>query len=253
MNLAVNARDAMPTGGTLSVTTHDVVIDEAYARVHTNSRPGPHVLVRVIDTGTGMTPEVRARAFDPFFTTKGLGHGTGLGLSVVLGIIEQSGGWMDIESEEGKGTVISIYLAAHDTSVSDVDAGVDLQSARGTETILLVEDESVVRRVAARALVAAGYRVIEAVDGVDALAQYEAHSDEIDAVVTDVVMPRMGGRQFVSSLRNAVPVLFTSGYLDDAVVRHGVQQAEVTFLQKPYSTKALLAKVRQVLETRIAA
>jgi PAS domain S-box-containing protein len=247
MNLAVNARDAMPTGGTLTIFTGEFFVNDLYALSHPGLETGRYVRLSVTDTGVGMTADTCVKVFDPFFTTKGLGHGTGLGLSVVHGIVSQSGGRIDVTSAPGQGTTFTILLPAIE-GAAPVHASVpDEIPATPAEGILLVEDESSVRRVAARSLTAAGYRVIEAVDGLDALRQFEQHRTEIDLVVTDVVMPNMSGRQFVDAIGSTLPVLYTSGYLDDAVVRHGVMHAEVAFLQKPYSAQSLIDKVREVL------
>ena len=247
LNLVVNARDAMPSGGRLT-------IDTAYAPMHEsvgNGEPGPHVVVTVTDTGTGMSEATRTRMFEPFFTTKEHGKGTGLGLSTVFGIVQQSGGTIAVRSEPGKGTCFRIgFPAAAQDRLSLADA-TPRPVPSGNETILLVEDEEQVRRVAKTVLESAGYRVLAAGDGVEAERICNEHRGTIDLLLTDVVMPRMGGRELVERLKASRPdtrVLFMSGYTDDTVVRHGVLDDEVAFLQKPITPDALKRMVRVVLD-----
>jgi PAS domain S-box-containing protein len=251
MNLVVNARDAMPTGGQLTIELRSFELDDNYARVHPTVRTGPYVLLAVADTGTGMDEATRARVFEPFFTTKGE-KGTGLGLATVFGIVQQAGGHIDVYSEPGHGTTFKVYLpriaAAADQSVVGVAPS---EMPAGTETVLLVEDEDGVRALTRHVLAECGYLVLEARDGVDAMRMAARHEGPIDLLITDVVMPRLGGRATAVRLRADRPslrVLYVSGYTDDAVVRHGILEAEVHFLQKPFTPLALAVKVRQVLD-----
>ncbi len=252
LNLAVNARDAMPQGGKLTIETSDFEFDESYTRAHPDALPGRYVMMAVSDTGSGMTADVKAHLFEPFFTTKGVGKGTGLGLAVVHGIVKQSGGTIDAYSEVGVGTTFKVYLPAVEqgqaATASDDGAGI---SPRGPGTILLVEDEDGVRKLVARALKAFGYAVLTASDGKAAIEIMECRREQVDLLVTDVVMPEMSGRSLAETLRADDPslkVLFLSGYTDDAVVRHGVLQANVNFLQKPFTLNALARKVREILD-----
>jgi two-component system, cell cycle sensor histidine kinase and response regulator CckA len=253
MNLAVNARDAMSSGGRLTIETTNVELDEDYARVHVGVTPGPYVMLSVSDTGVGMSREVQEKAFEPFFTTKETGKGTGLGLSTVYGIVKQSGGNIWIESEPGKGTTFKIYLPKVEGALDPLHRRGDSASLReGTEVVLLVEDETPVLDLVARFLRHQGYAVLEAADGEQALRIAEAHGKErIHLLLTDVVMPKMSGRELadrLKSLRPDLKVLFISGYTDNAIVRHGVLDAGVNFLQKPFSVAALGQKIRGALD-----
>ncbi len=248
MNLVVNARDAMPDGGALTIETHNVDLDDAYAREHLHVEPGPYVMLSVSDTGVGMDRETQARIFEPFFTTKGPGRGSGLGLSTVFGIIKQSHGSIWVYSEVGRGSTFKIYLPRVDApSERPPDAD---RLVGGTETILLVEDEPQVRAVVRRALERAGYAVLVAQDPDDALRLCEARQP-IDLLLTDVVMPHMNGRELAERVRSRYPAtkaLFMSGYTDDAILRHGVLDAGVPFLQKPVTPALLARRVRETLD-----
>ncbi len=251
-NLAVNARDAMPSGGKLILEADNVYIDREYAKSHISVKPGRYVRLSVSDTGCGMTPEVRNRAFEPFFTTKGKEKGTGLGLSTVYGIVKQSYGNIWVYSEPGKGTTFKIYLPRVDERVEEVeeekDSGV---IPRGSETVLVVEDEEVVRRLAVRILKKQGYKVLEAPNSGEAFLVCEQQKESIHLILTDVVMPRMGGPEFIERLRQVrqdFKALYMSGYTDEAVVYHGVREGEMEFIQKPFTLEGLARKVREVLD-----
>ncbi|HEV3385138.1 MAG TPA: ATP-binding protein, partial [Gemmata sp.] len=253
MNLAINARDAMPKGGKLTLETRNIELDEEYARIRPDVKAGWYVLLSISDTGSGMSPEVKARIFEPFFTTKGVGKGTGLGLAVVLGIVKQSDGHLEVYSEPELGTTFKIYLPAVDEKISESKLVQVSNGGRGTESVLLVEDEDGVRGLALLALQTYGYKVIAASNGKEALQILANHRGVIDILVTDVVMPGMGGPDLAEALKSSFPkmkVLFSSGYTDDAVLRHGLLQEKVAFLQKPYSPLALARKVRQVLDEK---
>jgi PAS domain S-box-containing protein len=251
MNLVVNARDAMPRGGTLTIATRDIFLDENYARRHEEVRPGRYVLLTVADTGHGMDHRTLTRLFEPFFTTKPVGKGTGLGLAMVYGILKASGGHVSVESEPGRGTTFQLLLPAVDKPEATGHPTSRYSQPGGTETVLVVEDEAGVRALARQALEARGYCVLEATDGESALQICKEHVGQIKLVVSDVVMPRMSGRELGQQLAQIWPqvrVLYTSGYTDDAVVRHGIYQSESDFLQKPFTVHGLLKKVREILD-----
>lgn len=253
IKLAVNARDAMPTGGTLVLTTTNATITPRQARSHPYQvTPGEYVVVTVEDSGHGMRAETLAHIFEPFFSTK-KELGNGLGLATVYGIVKQSGGYVWVESSPGGGTTFHVYLPRVESEAAP-QADVSNCVRRGNgETILVVEDEGAVRQITERVLRRGGYNVLAASSGDEALRIAQQHSTRIDLVLTDVVMPRMSGRELaqrLAVLRPDIPVLYMSGYTDDAVVRHGIRHAEVHFLSKPFESSMLLAKVSALLHAK---
>jgi signal transduction histidine kinase len=252
MNLAVNARDAMPNGGKLTVTTANITPDKNHLKNFPDMDAGDYVMLAIADTGTGMSEEVKAHLFEPFFTTKPSGKGTGLGLATCFGIVKQNTGHINVQSELGSGTTFKIYFpqvlsAIEPLRVRNLPTGV----AGGNETVLLVEDEPVVRELAVATLREKGYTVVEAVNGEEGLRLARQHDGKIDLVLTDVVMPVMGGKEMADALRTSHPdtkVLFTSGYTEDALGHHGVLRPGILFLPKPYLTATLARKVREVLD-----
>jgi two-component system, cell cycle sensor histidine kinase and response regulator CckA len=252
LNLAVNARDAMPAGGKFILETANVYIDEEYARTHISVEPGPHVVLAVTDTGSGMSPQIKDRLFEPFFTTKEKGKGTGLGLSTVYGIMKQSGGNIWVYSEAGHGTTFKIYMPRVDQEADPLPRRDETVSMLyGNETILLVEDESSVRGLAARVLRHQGYRILEAINGSEALKMAEKHKERIHLLLTDVIMPQIGGKELFDQLKPLRPdlkVLFMSGYTDNAIVQQGTLSPGIAFLQKPFSPIFLTHRVREILE-----
>ncbi len=251
MNLVVNARDAMRGGGTLTLETATVRLDETFARRHAGALPGQYVMLAVQDTGVGMDAAVQARIFEPFFTTKEVGKGTGLGLATVYGIVKQSGGYIWVDSEPGRGTTFQIYLPQV-AGAAEVDDRCEIGApARGSETVLVVEDEEAVREMVRESLEGYGYRVLEAGDLERAVEISQGHGGKIHLLMTDVVLPRASGVEVarrLALLRPGLKVLFTSGYTDDAILRYGVQGHGVAFLQKPYGLTVLVRKIREVLD-----
>jgi two-component system cell cycle sensor histidine kinase/response regulator CckA len=254
LNLAVNSRDAMPKGGNLTIETSEVELDESYSTFHFDVPPGPYVVLAVSDTGTGMDAKTLSHVFEPFFTTKEAGKGTGLGLSTVYGVVKQSGGHVTAHSEPGVGTTFRIYLPrVEDAPETDHGSPAHAALVGGTETVLVVEDEEAVRRLACRALEAQGYTVLSAAGAREAIRLCEEHAGKIHLMLTDVVMPGVSGRDLARSaaaIRPSLKVLFMSGYTDDAIVHHGVLDAGTPFLQKPFTPCSLAQKVRWVLDTR---
>ena len=263
MNLVVNARDAMPNGGKLTIATSNITLDENYACLHTgvipglpaeaSAKAGEYVMLSVSDTGTGMTDEVKAHLFEAFFTTKPKGKGTGLGLATCQTIVKQSGGHISVCSELGQGTTFKVYFPRVDQPLEAAARAIQAGPLpRGTETLLLVEDEPALRHLTHRLLEAQGYTVLRAANGQDGLRVAREHKGSpIRLVITDVVMPVMGGKMMAEWLKTTYPdlkVLFTSGYTDDAIVRHGVLETSVAFLPKPYTPRVLTCKVRAILD-----
>jgi signal transduction histidine kinase len=251
MNLVINARDAMPGGGKLTIETSDVVLEESYVTEHFGAASGPHVLLAVSDTGVGMDRETQARIFEPFFTTKELGKGTGLGLSTVFGIVKQSGGNVWVYSEPGGGTTFKVYLPQAGETEADVPEVLPPRVLTGNETILLVEDQEEVRRVAHRILTRFGYHVIDARNAGEALLTCEQDARKIHLLLTDVVMPLLGGRQLAERLlqiRPELKVLFMSGYTENAIVHHGILDPGIEYVQKPLVPDMLARRVREVLD-----
>jgi PAS domain S-box-containing protein len=251
LNLVVNARDAMPRGGKVTIETANVSIDKQTALKHVSVKPGDYVMLTVSDTGSGMDQETQARIFEPFFTTKEVGKGTGLGLSTVYGIVKQSGGNIWVYSEAGMGTVFKVYLPRIDAVSGTIEKlAPETTTLRGSGTVLLVEDEDIVRGLTRKILMQAGYNVLDAKGGEEAIRLCRTHVGPIDLLLTDVVMPEISGKEVADRLKELRPqirVLFMSGYTDEAIVEHGVLDANVEFIQKPFTWVRLTKKVRDVL------
>jgi len=251
MNLVVNARDAMPKGGSLTFETRNVDLTESYATHHLNVKPGPHVLLAVSDTGHGMDQATRERLFEPFFTTKTPGKGTGLGLSTAFGIIKQSGGSVEVYSEPNRGTSVKVYLPRIVQPAALDPEELKKKVARGTENILLVEDDEMVRNLVRETLEREGYTLLDAAEPAEARRRAENFQGPIQLLITDVVMPRVNGRELAEQIMRRRPetkVLYMSGYTDNAIANNGLLERDVSFLQKPFTPAALTQKVREVLE-----
>ena len=253
LNLALNARDAMPGGGRLTIELGNTVLDEHYARDHAEVTAGDYAMLAVSDTGHGMTPDVVARVFEPFFTTKPDGKGTGLGLAMVFGFVKQSGGHVKIYSEPGEGTTVKIYLprAVGAVTVSGQRSAVPVDLPRGNATVLVVEDEPTVREIACAILSDLGYRVLEAADGEEALRVFGANSAAVDLLLTDVVLPgKVRGRELserITAMRPDVRVLYMSGYTENSIVHHGRLDDGVRLIGKPFKREQLAVKVAEAL------
>ncbi len=256
LNLSINARDAMPKGGRLTIETSNVHLSEEYSRDHVSVPPGAYVMLAVSDNGCGMDANTQIHVFEPFFTTKEVGKGTGLGLATVYGIVKQSGGTIWLYSEAGRGTAFKIYLPCAEAGTKEVELEADdPKSLQGSETVLLVEDEDVVREMATEILRDSGYRVLEARHGHEAIILERQHSGVIHLMLTDVVMPQMSGRELaelLTPLRRDMKVLYMSGYTDDAIVHHGVLEEGTAFIGKPFTPTALARKVREILDVAVA-
>jgi CheY-like chemotaxis protein len=253
MNLMVNARDAMPTGGTIAVSTSMVELDEAYLDSHHPVRPGRYILLTVSDTGCGMDDKTLSHIFEPFFTTKRSGQGTGLGLSTVYGIVKQSEGYIWVYSELAKGTTFKLYFPLHEEGTPVPEArAVEVQPVGGTETILVVEDDESLRRLTAVLLESTGYRVLEADNGESAINLVQNTAESIDLLLTDVLMPVMSGVELSAKLRNMRPslrVLLMSGYAGDVIARLRGSELEIALIEKPFTRHGLLSKIRSVLQS----
>ena len=252
MNLVVNSRDAMPAGGKLTIETANVELDAEYAGRHVAVTPGPFVMLAVSDTGCGMDVATKERIFEPFFTTKEKGRGTGLGLATVYGIVKQHGGNIWVYSEPGQGATFKIYLPTVAEAVSDVKPAVKTETERGHETILIVEDEAVVRAFTERCLKTHGYAVFTASNAEEAQQVFLKQPKQIALLLTDVVLPGMNGRKLYDLLKGKAPdlkVLYMSGYTDNAIVHQGMLDPGISFMQKPFTTSTLFRKVRQVLDS----
>lgn len=253
MNLVINSRDAMPQGGIISIKTANIFLNEDFVNQNIGTKVGDYILLEISDTGIGMDDEVKSHIFEPFFTTKEVGQGTGLGLSTVYGIVTQFGGHIIVQSEINKGTSFRIYLPSLNDSTNDLETNAGSNKfSIGTETILLVEDEKLVRKLSRQMLESSGYKVIEAQNGIEAIEIARNLENKIDLLITDVVMPKMSGRELANELYKICPrVLFISGYTDDDVMRHGISKVNFNFLQKPFTFNEFTQKVREVLDKKL--
>jgi CheY-like chemotaxis protein len=252
MNLCVNARDAMPKGGKLTIETKSLRVDEGFCHNHVDARIGDYVVLSISDTGEGIDPEIQTSIFEPFFTTKGPGEGTGLGLATVYAITQRHEGFIDLYSESGHGTTLRVYLPAQESSdEQQSDDERSVENLRGNETILIAEDNQQVRILARRILESAGYKVILARDGHEAMRLFELNIDSIDLALLDVIMPGASGGAVLEKIRARkpdIPVLLSSGYSDDVLKSADLPDSEYRMLHKPYSTEELLAQVRRMLD-----
>jgi CheY-like chemotaxis protein len=253
INLAVNARDAMPQGGRLTIETGNIYLDENYSKRHLEVSPGWYIMLAVSDTGIGMDAQTQSHIFEPFFTTKEVGKGTGLGLATVHGIVKQSGGHIWIESEVGNGTSVKIYfprVEVNEVETRSLPQSIPSASLKGNETILLIEDDLRVRQITREILQSQDYKVLEA-NGEDALQVSQQYPGKIDLLLTDIVMPKSNGREIAEQLLEVRPdlkVIYMSGYADDIIIQHGLLEGELTFLPKPFTPKTLVEKVRTTLD-----
>jgi CheY-like chemotaxis protein len=252
MNLAVNARDAMPNGGTLTIETANVDLDETYTRTHLGAKPGPYVVLTVTDTGEGMTPQVLARLFEPFFTTKEPGKGTGLGLATVDSIVTRSGGTIEVLTEVGTDTSVTVYFPKSDAAATVLEPPPSAAPAHkaGTETVLVVDDAPGLRDLTRRLLQRLGYTVLIAANADEAVQMFEQHPS-IDVLLTDVVMPGISGAELTKQLigrRPALKAIYMSGYTEDAIAQHGVINPGIAFLHKPFTSETLGRKIREVMD-----
>jgi CheY-like chemotaxis protein len=251
MNMVVNARDAMPGGGKLILETANAEVDQTYAGPNVDLKPGSYLVLAISDTGMGMDSETLLHLFEPFFTTKAPGKGTGLGLATAYGIVKQSGGAISVYSEPGRGTTVKIYLpSAEAKAAAEAEEQSPAEALRGSETILVLEDEARVRKLVCGVLAGRGYQVLEAVRGEEAVRIAAEHQGRIDLLLTDVVMPEMSGPQVLEQMRARHPemkVLFMSGYTDEAMMHHGILESGAPFLQKPFLPETLARKVREAL------
>lgn len=252
MNLVTNAKDAMPKGGKLLIDLSPVEMQNSFEHAHGRGKSGRYACLSITDTGVGMDAETREKIFEPFFTTKEVGKGTGLGMAIIYGIVSQHNGYISVESEPGTGTTFRIYLplmVKDERSVNELTQ--EEQPAGGTETVLLAEDDATVRELHSMMLEEAGYTVIGAVDGSDALNKFSAHQETVDILVTDVIMPKFDGKKVITEIRKIRPqmkVLFMSGYTKDLFVQRGILDQEFNFLSKPVSATGLLKAVRDILD-----